>query len=70
MWEPCKHRVQRGDRPSRIERCVLVHAGRCAAVGPYITPLLPRHLENDFQLDRGAERQACDPIHQAARVLV
>jgi hypothetical protein len=22
-------------------------------------PLLPRHLENDFQLDRGAERKAC-----------
>jgi hypothetical protein len=30
-------------------------------VGPCITePLLPRHLENDFQLDRGAERKACD----------
>jgi hypothetical protein len=49
----------------------LVHAERCAAVGPYITePLLPRHLENDFQLDRGAERKACDAIHQAARALV
>src|SRR5437763_4453789 len=33
-------------------------------------PFLPRHLENDFQLDRGAERKACDAIHQAARVLV
>src|SRR2546421_2637136 len=32
--------------------------------------LLPRHLENDFQLDRGAERKACDAIHQAARALV
>src|SRR5262249_36274956 len=30
----------------------------------------PRHLENDFQLDRGAERKACDAIHQAARTLV
>src|SRR5207302_7868448 len=32
--------------------------------------LLPRHLENDFQLDRGAEWKACDAIHQAARALV
>src|SRR5262249_44230248 len=30
----------------------------------------PRHLENDFQLDRGAKRKACDAIHQAARALV
>src|SRR3954454_19861262 len=45
--------------------------GRCAAVAPCITePLFPRHLENDFQLDRGAERKACDAIHQAARALV
>jgi hypothetical protein len=28
------------------------------------------HLENDFQLDRGTERKACDAIHQAARVLL
>src|SRR5713226_9554058 len=27
------------------------------------------HLENDFQFDRGAERKACDAVHQAARVL-
>src|SRR5205807_4501496 len=33
-------------------------------------PFLPRHLENEFQLDRGAERKACDAIHQAARALV
>src|SRR5947209_19720685 len=33
-------------------------------------PLLPRHLENDFQLYRGAERKACNAIHQAARALV
>src|SRR5947209_11624602 len=31
---------------------------------------LCRHLENDFQLDRSAERKACDAIHQAARALV
>src|SRR5437660_5463884 len=33
-------------------------------------PILPRHLENDFQLDRCAERKACNAIHQAARALV
>src|SRR2546421_5851224 len=33
-------------------------------------PFLPRHLENEFQLDRGAEWKACDAIHQAARALV
>jgi len=33
-------------------------------------PVLAHHLENDFQLDGGAERKACDPIHQAARSLV
>src|SRR5260370_3511839 len=27
------------------------------------------HLENDFTFDRGAERKACDAVHQAARVL-
>src|SRR6266567_1581695 len=32
-------------------------------------PLSP-YLENDLQLDRGAERKACDPVHQAARALV
>src|SRR5258706_2521520 len=31
---------------------------------------LPGNLENDFQLDRGTERKACDAIHQAARALV
>src|SRR5258705_13295875 len=30
----------------------------------------PRHLENDFQLDRGAEWKACDAINQAAGALV
>src|SRR5262245_25186614 len=33
-------------------------------------PLLPRHLENDFQLDRGAERKVCDALDQQARSLV
>src|SRR5207245_10665417 len=27
------------------------------------------YVKNDFQLDRGAERKACDSIHQAARAL-
>jgi hypothetical protein len=31
---------------------------------------LCRHFEKDFQLDRGAERKACDAIHQAAGVLL
>jgi hypothetical protein len=31
---------------------------------------LTPNLENDFQLDGGAERKACDSIHQAPRVLV
>ena len=31
---------------------------------------LPGNLENDFKLDRGAERKACDAIYQAARALV
>ena len=33
-------------------------------------PSLARNLENHFELDRGAQRKACDAIHQAARVLV
>ena len=33
-------------------------------------PRLSSHLENNFQLDGGAERKACDANHQAARVLV
>src|SRR5438105_9666232 len=37
---------------------------------PWNVPFLPRHLENDFQLDRGAERKAGDAIYQAARALV
>src|SRR5579864_687366 len=37
---------------------------------PRDVPFLPRYLENDFQLDRGAERKACDAIYQAARALV
>src|SRR6266581_1293586 len=37
---------------------------------PFGRPALSRDLENDFQLDRGAERKACDAIHQAARALV
>jgi hypothetical protein len=36
----------------------------------YQEPLLPRHLENHFQLDRRAERKACDAIHQTARAPV
>ena len=35
-----------------------------------ITCPLTNHLENHFQLDRGAERKACDAIHQATRALV
>ena len=31
---------------------------------------LPRYLKDHFQLDRGAERKACDSIHQATRTLV
>jgi hypothetical protein len=31
---------------------------------------LVSNLENNFQLDGGAERQACDAIHQAARALL
>src|ERR1700726_3213582 len=37
---------------------------------PWSVPFLPRHLENDFQLDRGAERKACNAVYQAARALV
>src|SRR5882762_6408689 len=33
-------------------------------------PYLPHHLENDFQLNRRAERKACDAIHYAGRILV
>jgi hypothetical protein len=32
--------------------------------------LLRRHFENEFQLDRRAERQAGNSVHQAAGVLV
>ena len=32
--------------------------------------LLPRHFEDNFQLDRGAERKARDAIHQTARALL
>ena len=31
---------------------------------------LARHLDYDFQLDRGAEREACDAIHRAAGALL
>src|ERR1700730_1131207 len=44
-------------------------SGRCD-LPPNTEPLLRRHLENDFQLDRRAERKACDAVHQAARALV
>src|SRR6202521_3403543 len=37
---------------------------------PWNVPFLPRYLENDFQLNRGAERKAGDAIYQAARALV
>src|SRR5438270_14079652 len=33
-------------------------------------PFLMCYFENDFQLDRGSERKACDAKHQAARALV
>jgi hypothetical protein len=35
-----------------------------------VEKLGPRHLENDFQLDHGAERKACDATYQAARILL
>jgi hypothetical protein len=41
------------------------HAGCCAT-----ERRLRHHLENEFQLDRRAERHAGDAGHQAARVLV
>src|SRR5207237_62125 len=37
---------------------------------PCVRPALPCYLENDFQLDRGAERKADDAIHQPAGHLV
>src|SRR6516165_12318379 len=58
MQETCKHRVQRGELKRRI------------VTSSVPDPLLRRHFEKDFQLDRGAERKACDAIHQAARTLV
>src|ERR1700675_954205 len=58
MQETCKHRVQRGALKSRIFLLRLCE------------PLLARNLENDFQLNRSAERKAGDAIHQAARALV
>ena len=30
---------------------------------PFVDTRLPRHLENDFQLDRGAEWKACDAVN-------
>src|SRR6476646_611917 len=61
MWETFKHRLLKCPRPRWALRCV----------GPCITePLLPRQLENDFQLNRGAERKTCDAIYQTARALV
>src|ERR1700722_3023409 len=35
-----------------------------------VNSLLPGDLENDFQLDRGTERKACNAIHQATWVFV
>src|SRR6266849_1605813 len=52
-----QHRVRTGELKRHI-------------VSSAFHPLLPRHLENDLQLDWSAERKACDAIHQAARALV
>jgi hypothetical protein len=40
--------------------------GTCPGIGR----ILSCHLENDFQLNRGAGRKACYAKHQAARALV
>src|ERR1700682_6210592 len=43
----------------------------CAAIVRCMTePFSISDLKNQFKLDRGAERKACDAIHQAARALV
>src|SRR6202171_1911597 len=43
----------------------------CAAIVRCMTePFSISDLKNHFKLDRGAERKACDAIHQAARALV
>src|SRR5438132_11187257 len=66
-----------GDKMSGVALCVhflqaaieMMRASQKPA-RPWVRPALPCYLENDFQLDRGAERKACDAIHQAARALV
>src|SRR5712692_6335193 len=52
-----QHRVRTGELKRHI-------------VSSAFDPLLPRHLENDLQLDWSAERKTCDAIHQAAGALV
>jgi hypothetical protein len=44
----------------------IVRGSRRESFWAYLT----RHFENDFQLDRRAERKAGDAIHQSARILV
>jgi hypothetical protein len=55
----------RHSRPGR-SRPAFCSAPRAVAsiAGPF------GHLKNDFQLNRGAERKACDAIHQTTWVLV
>src|SRR5450432_217179 len=51
-------------------RCMRPGAGSLSYPATSTPKPLPRNLENDFQLDRGAERKACNAIHQTARALV
>src|SRR4051812_45443441 len=41
----------------------------CRGDRPVLVGPLPGHLENELQLDRSTERQACDADHQATRIL-
>src|ERR1700674_1592582 len=66
-----------GISPSTISKSAPA-LGICAAfmganpilVVAIMSPFFLFHLENDFQLDRGTERKACNTIYQAARALV
>src|SRR5439155_10071244 len=51
--------------PLCINECCCARFSHCSGNNE----CLP-HLENDFQLDRRAERKACDAIHQTARAFV
>ena len=52
--------------------CVVTSVGsaRYVCVCPYNGPSLIHDLENDFQFDRAAKRQARDAVDQTARSLV